>query len=343
MTILKAELKFYKPRLVTDDATNGGRISVNEIINNTAQNTFGHAFSAERGTGSTKYRKIFMRVDNDADETLFASLFRFFMPTEGDDYCCFFAGDEDDTQNDIIGTERKYGVGTLNTAVSAGGSTIIMDVQNAAHAAGNDIIIANGDKIFITDKDTYDASTGNVEQHTVSSFSVSGTEITIVLTGTLANGYAVWNSTTRTGGKIMTCKDFGEIKTVPGTVVVTSSAGTYNGGSCPPVLDNLGTLSMTVTHTFTDATNFTATCDDPDVTLGSGVIGTDYAPQNPDFSRPYYTFEAAGHGGTFAAGDTIVFPVTGAYVSVWEKRVIPASCGSLTGNKLTLVVGGESA
>ena len=339
MTILSSELKFYKPRTVTDTDANGGRMSFNEIVSNTLQNTFPHAFSSERLAGSTKYRKLFLQVANDADETLYQALFRFFAPTAGDDYCCFWAGTPTDTQADIAGTERKYGVGTLNTAVSAGGSTLIVDVQNAAHATGNDAIFAGGDTILITDKASWDAGTGNIEEHTIDGTpSVSGTEVTITLTGQLANDYAAGTGTT-----VMSGLDSGDIATSFDNWDETGmAAGSYDEGSYPPVLDNLGTVDLEVTLTFTDATNFTATCDDPDITLGSGTTGSDFAPLNPWNAKPLFTLESGGWSGSEAAADELVFQVHGAYVGLWEKRVIPASCGPLTGNKLTLVSGGES-
>ncbi len=344
--IQNSEMIYYKPRLVTDDGTNGGRISANEIVTNTLQNTFGHAFSAERVTGSTSHRKVFLRVDNTNNKTLFQTLLRFFEPTEGDDYCCFFEATATDTQADIAGTERKFGVGTLNTGVTAGGTTLIVDVQDASHASGNDLIAVDGDTVIITDKLTYDASSGNIEQKEISgTVTVSGTELTVTLDTALANDYAAWDSVARTGGRIMFCKDFGDVAaSYDNWAEVSAGTGTYDEGSYPPILDNLGTIEMEVTLTFTDTTNFTATSDDPDVTLTSGVIGSDYSPQNPDESRAYFTLETAGWSDVdWDTGDTIVFQIHGAYVSVWEKRVIPANCDPLTGNKLILVAGGESA
>lgn len=342
--IQNAELIFYKVRHPSDD----WRISGNVIINNTLQNTFGHAFSAERTAGSTTHVCLFMLVANANNKTLFASLFRFFEPTEGDDFCCFFDGTGLDSSGDIVGTERKYGVGTLNTTVTAGGVTLIVDVQDASHASGNDLIAVDGDKVIITDKATYDASSGNLEQKAIDgTVTVSGTELTVTLDTQLANGYTAWDPETRTGAKVMFCKDFGDIATSFDSWVETcAGTGVYDEGAYPPILDNQGTMDMEVTLTFTDATNFTATSDDPDLTaLGSGTTGADFSPTNTILpgSHPLFTLEYLGWDLVWAAGDTIVFKIYGSSVKVVEKRVIPALCGPLTGNKLILVTGGESA
>lgn len=347
--IQASELMFFKPRVVSDDNTNGGRISGNEIVTNTEQNTFGHVFSADRETGLTSYRFIYMLVANANKKTLFASLFRFFEPTAGDDYCCFFDAAGIDTQADIVGSERKFSVGTLNTAVTAGGSTLLVDLQDISHASGDDKVLGVGDKVIVSDKLTYNAVSGNTEQRAIGSItSIVDTLATVVLDTPLTNGYAAWDADTRTGAKVMFCKDFGDIKTSFDNWVETiAGTGSYDEGSYPPLMDNRGTMDMTVTLTFTDATSFTATSDDPDLSdLGSGNITTDFTPINTILpgGHPLFTLEAAGWVDTdLASGDTVVFRIKGAYVKIGEKRVVPALCGPLTGNKLTLVVGGETA
>lgn len=342
--IQNSELKFYKARTVT-----GGRISGNEIITNTLENTFGHVFSAERATGLTSHVFLYMLVSNANKKSLMASLFRFFEPTVGEDYCCFFDATDVDTEADIVGTERKFSVGTLNTAVSAGGATLLVDLQDLSHATGDDKVLAVDDDVLITDKATFDAASGNIEQKAIGSItSIVGTLATVVLKTTLTNGYAAWDPDTRTGAKVMFCKNFGDIKTSFDSVAKTfSTDGTFDEGSNPPLLDNQGTMDMEVTHSFTDDLgNFTATSDDPDLSdLGSGSTGADFSPENSILpgGHPLYTVEAAAWGGSPKTGDTVVFNIKGSYVKVCEKRVIPENCGPLSGNKLTLVVGGESA
>lgn len=342
--IQDAELIFYKVRHPSDD----WRISGNAIITNTLQNTFGHAFSAERAAGSTTHVALHMLVSNANKKILYAPLFRFFETTEGDDYCCFFDGAGLDSAGDIVGTERKYGTGTLNTAVTSPNTTLLIDLEDASHASGNDLVLAVGDQIVISDKATYDAVTGNMEQKEIQSItSIVGTLATIVLTTGLTNDYAAWDPDTRTGAKVMFCKDFSDIQTSFDSWVETSAGtGVYDESTYPPILDNQGTMDMEVTLTFTSATNFTATSDDPVMAaLGSGTTAADFSPINTVLpgSHPLFTLEYLGWDLVWAAGDTVVFKIYGAYVKIVEKRVIPAACGPLTGNKLTLVTSGESA
>ena len=82
--------------------------------------------------GSTKRRKIFLRNTNDADETLFAPSVRLHAPTVGDDWVYFHVGTQRDTQDDITGSERKYGAGVLKTTVTAGGSTLVVYVEDSS-------------------------------------------------------------------------------------------------------------------------------------------------------------------------------------------------------------------
>ena len=71
MTILDSELDFYKAETNDDTTSNGGRMSAIEIISGVLQNVWPHAFKAERDAGSTKFRKLFCKVSNDDDDTLY--------------------------------------------------------------------------------------------------------------------------------------------------------------------------------------------------------------------------------------------------------------------------------
>jgi hypothetical protein len=339
MTILSSEITFWRPQEVSDEATNGGRISFNQIISATAQNVFGHAFSTERLAGSTKYRKVCVRINNDNDETLYAALCRMFMPTAGGDAISFAMGTARDTQADADDYIYRYGPGTVNTALTAGGSTIIVDCETAAQASAFGQV---GDAVFVTDKATWDASAGNIEQHTVAIRSVSGTELTVTIVAPLANSYAAWNSETRTGGHVAfapATADIGPAISNTGS----SFAGTGALDFDQIMVDSLGSAELTITGTFTDATNYTLTADDATHSLGSGTTGADKSPINPANSKPYLTIPALAFSGAPQAGDTFTFQIHPPCLYPWERRVIPESCGSLSGNKIVLVVQGESA
>lgn len=332
MSILAAELKFYRSATVTDTTANGGRISATQITSGAVANVFAAAMSNERSAGSTKRRKIFCKVANDADEILYTPWFCLDGPTSAQDYVYFHVGTQRDTAADISGSERKYGVGSLKTTVTAGGSTITVTVEAAAIAA----IFQDGDTIRITDKATPSSSTGNEEFHIINGApSVSGADVTITITGTLANGYTA-------GAKVASVHYPSSDLACSVTNWAETGAGTYNEGTYPVECDNIATIEQTWTLTFSSATAFTVSGDTVG-SVGAGSVSADFAPTNSDFSKPYFTLRSAGFGGTWANGNTIVWQTHPAAVPIWETRVIPAGCGSLAGNSVTLLFGGESA
>lgn len=336
MTILDSELKWYKSATVSDASGNGGRLSATEIISGVLQNVFPHVFKAERLAGSTKYRKIFAKVANDADETLYNPGYCFDGPTAGDDYCCFWPGTQRDTQGDITGSERKYGAANLKTDVSLGASSFTVTVEHADLTG----IYVDGDSIRITDKATPDSLTGNEETHTISGTpSVSGTDVTITISGTLANGYLAATPT-----KVASIYEPAtDLAASYDNWVETSTSGTYDETNYPVICDNIGTIEQTWTGTMTDATHITIVGDTVGtVATGEATTG-DIAPTNSDFSKPYFTLESAGWGGTWAVGETIVWQTHPAATPLWEKRVVPAACDSLANNKIVAIQMGESA
>lgn len=346
MTILSSEILFRKPQEVSNAATNGGRMSFNQIVSATAANVFGNVFSAGRTSGNLAapdYRKVCVVVANDNEETLYSAMLRLFMPTRGDDWISFHLGTARDTQADIVGTEDRYGVATLNSGVSAGGATLVVNVENADLASGADVIARAGGILFISDKATWNASTGNIEQHVIDTVTPSGSQLTITLDGsTLAHAYAAWNSETRTGGHIMTAPPAVDLAPALDTYTHTY-ASTGSIDTAQIVVDAIGAAEMTVSGIFTDATHFTCTSDDATHTLGSGVVGTDFAPSNPAVSNPYFTIPAAALTGTFTTGDVFSFKVHPPCLYPWLRRDIPPNCGSLSGNQFVLVAQGESA
>jgi hypothetical protein len=332
MAILTSELIFYKSATVDDTSANGGRMSTNAVTSGVLQNVFANVLSAERVAGSTKYRKLFLKVANDSDLTLLSSKFWFDNITQAQDWAVFWAGTQTNTQADITGSERKYGCGTLKTTVSAGATTVIVTVEDASVTG----IFQNGDTIRITDKVNPDSVSGNEEFATVSGVSVSGVDVTLTVSA-LTNGY-----TAGVGTRIMSVLNAGDIACSVDNWVETSGSGTYDETTYPVVCDNIGTIEQTWTITFTDATNFTVAGNTVGA-VASGTIGSNYSPNNPSFTKPYFTLSSAGFGGTWANGNTIVFQTHPAAYAIWEKRVVPAGAASLSSNKITLVVAGESA
>ena len=90
MSIVDSELKMFKSAVVTDDTTNGGILDNNaQCVSGVLNNVWPSVFKAERTAGSTKYRKTFLKIDNDDDETLYNPQIWMDMVTQGDDWLTF--------------------------------------------------------------------------------------------------------------------------------------------------------------------------------------------------------------------------------------------------------------
>jgi hypothetical protein len=339
MSIVRAELKVYRPVEVSDALTNGGRMTAVEIPSGVLGNLFPDAGEAERTAGSTRFRKAFYKNTNievpgggvDSGLTLSNTLVFVENFTPGDDAIYIHLGTQVDTENDLTGSEDLYGSGDLDASVSGGATSIDVAVEDGAV-----IQFRNGDLIRISDKDDIDAS-GTTEFAQVNGVpSILGDVVTLPIT-------ALVNSFTAPGTRVSAVIEFGDLTAEFDTFVVTAAGtGTYDEVSFPPEMDNIASIEQNWTLTFSDATNYTASGDTVG-SVGSGTVGGDFAPTNPDFGRPYFTLRAAGFGGTFQNGDTITFHTVPASVPVWHKRIIPAGAASLAGNQAITVLRGESA
>jgi hypothetical protein len=345
MTILSSELLLKKSKTIDETANNGGLMdNASSVLTGVVNNVWPSVFKSERLAGSTKYRKLFLKVENDNDETFYNPQFWLDIVTPGDDWVIFFPGTQTDTQGDIAGTENCYGCALLKNNVTAGAGSIVVTVEDAVLATGAaDEIFRDGDTIRITNKDTPTSGTGTEEAHVISGApTVVGNDITLPLAGTLSNDYNTNDNAL--GTRVMSVYEPGDVVAAYNSLVATTPGdGAYDDTACPIVIDNIGTINQTVTITFTDATNFTVASNIAGVTLEDGVITSDYGPINPETSKPYFTIEKEGWTGTWANGDTLVFETVPAAVPIWQKRVIPAGAASLTGNKTTIVFSGESA
>ncbi len=337
--MLSSDLKFYKEK------TNGRMNGAQQIISGVVQNVWPHVTSAQRQAGYFDYAAIFAKAADDADGTLIDPELLLDAPTlSATDFVTYFALGQREAVSSISGygagtdTKRKYGSAVLKNNITAGASTLTVTVKNSAMASGADLIFAGGDKIKITDKLTANALTGNEEVCTISGApSVSGLDITITVVGTITNSYTADGTIARASSMMKP----GDIKCSNTAPAKTSTAGTIDFSTYPIVLDNIGTVDEDWTLTFTDNTHFTCTGDTLG-TVGSGLISADFAPNNGDFTKPYFTVVLGVWGGTWAAGNTVTFTTHPAATKIGGKRRVPAGTASLANNKATLVYGGEA-
>lgn len=340
--MLDSELLFYKSKEVTDDTTNGGRMSTNLVTSGVVQNFWSHVNKALRDSGNEsngQYRKGFIKAANDDDEALLNSGFYLHGDTLGDDRVYFWPGTQRNTQADASFTtpSQKYVSGYLKTTVISTDTSVTVVFKTNDQA----LIPGDGDKVIIIDKTDPDSGTGNQTITTINGApSVSGAECTMGLSDQVGYGYAA-NDTQI----CMIYEPGSDVEaSVDNKVVTTADSGTFD--ETLMTLDSIGTVEQTITITFTSATAFTVASDDSDISptpgLASGDITTEYSPSNPDFSKPYFTIPITVWGGTYVSGDTVVFQTHPCAIPIIQQRVIPVGCSSLANNRIRQVVFGES-
>lgn len=344
--MLSSDLKVYKAKA-------NGRMSGTDLVTTGAlQNVFPHVTSSQRTAGLRDAYKTFWKVADDSDGTLLDPYVMHDAPTlSATDFVVLFAMSQRETIASITGLldaspsdgRDKYGTAYLAENITAGASTIVVNVKHASLATGNDKIFRDGGKILLTDKATADASTGNAEVLTIDGTPVvDGLEITITVDETIANNYTAAATPTQSSPRVSSLYvPSSDTECTATTAVLTSSAGTFDDTTYPIILDNIGTVDEDWTLTFTDATHFTLSGDSLG-TVTTGVISADFAPSNSDFSKPFFTIETEAWGGTWEAGDTVEFTTHPAAIAIGQKRVVPAGSASLANNKCTQVLVGDA-
>lgn len=331
MTVISSEIKFMNPTVINtavSSTTNGGRMTSSEIAAATKNNVWPDADQAELTAGSTKHRKIFVKIANDNEESMLNSKIYVKAPTSGDDRVNIFAGTQTDTQGDLSGSEAMFGAGTLDSDVSASATEI--DVQTEV---GADLIFRDGVLVRISDGT-------NTEYHRIaasSGVSYASDVATLTLQTALANAY-----TAATPTYVSSVVEAGTIVTSVDNNVVTSASGTYTASGGNLTADAIGCIDETITITMGSGDAFTA-AGSISGSLGAGTRSSNFAPNNADFTKPYFTLLSAGWGGTWLSGDTYVFQTHPAAAPIWEKRIIPAAASSLASNQVEVEIDGETS
>ena len=332
MSILSTELKAYRAQNHNDASTNGGTLSGVEIVSGVKNNVWPDAPQAELDSGSTKWRKIFLKVDNSENIDLQNAKAYIENFTPGQDRVLCFPGTASDIQSDIA-SPRLFGAGQLNADVIATATTVIVNVED-----GTDVIFQDGDLIRISDKTDIDDGTGTSEFATISGVPNYTVNIaTLTLVAGLTNAYVAVNT------RVASVIDGGTVGTTNTTPVVVSGGGTVDDANM--VVENIGAVDDDWTLTFTSSTNFNITRANPGAGDDSltGTTASITAPVNQVTGTPYFTMQTTFFSGSFDTPDTIDFTTTSATLPVWEQRDIPIGASSLTANSVKLVLQGESA
>ena len=342
MPIARSELKQYKSSVVDETTTNGNIMGSTSIVSNVLNNVFPDVSKADRLAGLTTHRKTFVKNTN-LSLALLSPVAWIDSITQGDDNVVLFAGTQRDTFDDIVGDERKFGCASLQADADSGASVIVVTVEDVALAVGNDAIFAAADTIRITNKSNIDSGIGTEEEFLIDSivtpFEADDTRIQITLdTNALANDYTVAGTT-----RVMSIYKHGSsLDSSADAGVETSPAGTFDDTTYPTVTSNIGTYEDDITITFTSATEFGVESTTYG-TLAAGIITSDYTHNSTVHDGSiHFTIPKEAWGGTWASDDTLEVTLHPAAMPLWRKRVVPASSGSLSGNKTVLVFGGES-
>jgi hypothetical protein len=307
--IVDAELLLYKSATVTETTSNGGRISSSEVVTGVAENVWPVITSDQRTDGDEVLRKLFFKVAHAGAVAFPNTRVALGRTTPAGSRVVIFSGTQRNTAADLTGSERLYGTGTLVSDVTAGGTTLVVDFEPGG---GDDELVQDGDKLVLQDgthREFVTVDTAGV--------SWSTDRATITLTAGTRYSYAA-ATPTYVGSCIVTAS-------VVATVDNYAETGTFtfNEGAYPITPDGIGTVEQTWTLTFTSATAFGVSGDTVG-SVGTGVVGSNFAPSNSAFSQPYFTIPAAAWGGSPVAGDTLVFQTHPAAVPFWAKLIIPA-------------------
>lgn len=322
MSLQTTEWKTYKSAVISDTSANGGEQSWNESVSDVEENVFPDLEEDEQTSGGTWYRKLFARAQSPNDDKGYRCRFWLAAPTAADDLLVFWPTTHASTQGDITGSERLYGAGQLKTDVSSG-TTIVVTVEDwASHP-----IFEDGDEIYLKD------STKTRHYEISGTPSPSGNDITLTLSTSIAESWAAADT------YVASIYDAGIVEPSIGTVVKTTSSGTFDEAQVVPY--SIGSYEGTITLTFTSATAFDADIDGTGI--GSGNISADFEPTNTDTSTAYLKIPSSAWGGTWANGETVEIPLHPPAVPRWEKRVVPASVSPLEANEREIRISYKTA
>lgn len=324
--ISREDIRLTKSQVVNDSGTNGGRLGTVTVNSGVAGNVFPDASQAERTAGSKKYRKAFYHNRHIGNEVAYDFMVYVENYTPAGDEVVFFEGTQTDTQMAITGNETLYGCGQLSETVAPGATSVKVVVHDWSELP----VFRNGDLIRISNKANIDDELGVEEYGRIEGApSAAGNVVTLALEAALLGGYDAADT------RVASVCEIGDLRPTITDWAENSELGTFDETTYPVTGTNRGTIEQTWTLTFTGASAFTVSGDvlGP---VGSGSISTPFSPTNPETSDAYFTLNHLGWGGTWGAGDTVVFKTHPSACPLWFLRDIPAMTAAQNGNRMVL-------
>ena len=329
MPIVDTDFVWRQPRSIsnTTPEQNGGRMSSTAITSGVKNNLFPDVSQAQRSAGVTQLRKAFIHVASTANLELLDGRVFISQATPADDWVTIHPGTQTDTEDQFTG--RAYGAAELYLDAEATDQVIQLTTEWMPSASVLEPFQA-GDILRISDG-------VNEEWHEIDTVVADSSNefLEVTLVGQLANPFD------QNGTLVSSCIEAASVvSSISGVSVVSATGGTLNSASL--VAHNKGATHDTITLTFTSATAFTAAGLIAG-SLGSGTRSADFSPTNTGTGSAYFTIPSTAWGGTFAAGNTVVFTLNPASIPVWYRREVPAGAGSLANDSVVVSVYGESA
>lgn len=326
MAIQSSDVKFYKALANNDTNANGGKISSTLVVSNSVGNVFPNVTATERTSGLTRFRKLFIKPTNADDSVLYNCDLFMGSLSSGEDYHLMKSGTDTDVQSDASGYTNWWGTGSLQSAISSGESSLLVNFQGATG-------IFSGEDVWARLIDFNDTNIWE-DVKVVGSPSWAGDTATVTISGELQNAYS-------SSSKFCSFVDMGDLETTITGWTETSASGTYDESNFPVTLYNNGTVSDDWTLTFTTASSFSVSGLSVG-SVGTGNINSDFSPVNASGGY-YFTIDKDGWAGSWAAGETITFTTRHAARPVWIKEIVPAGANSHSNNVLSLNWKGETA
>ena len=146
MSVVASDIKFRKSTIVTDIASNGGRVGYVPVLSGVKFSILPRVTKAERTAGVTRYRKQFFCNENASNEIAYGTLFYSEFPTNSGDRILIALGTKEDIQGNLDSTYKWASCGPLNGNVSAGGASVAIAME------ADDMDILNGGLIHIANK-----------------------------------------------------------------------------------------------------------------------------------------------------------------------------------------------
>lgn len=335
--ILAEHIKWYLSALrsQTTAAQNGGRMSSTRSNDNELDNLFWTIGEDERTAGCVQFAKEFIKVDNPDSVTLRNSRVFLSALSEGNDFTLLTPGTQTDTQDQISGTARWYGIATLSAAAAENATTLSLELEHEGATVAALRPFVAGDEIRIAIRGVkerfYIIAAGGVSWG-------SGKALTVTLTTGLKEA---WTPAAGVTVLVSSVIKPGDLKADISNYSDPSSQYTQSGNL---IAYAPGGIYQTWTATVVDSAARTVRIEGD--TLGSlGTYGcaADVAPINPASGTPYFRMRSLGFGPTLQNNASITFRTLPAAVAIWNRRIFPAGTASTDYTARYTVLRGESA